>query len=70
MATFRTKILIFSAVIHFNCLAKIELRGARGPCMVVNIVVNYRCKRKMQKETKTEKLHFLSYFVIGNISIE
>ena len=28
---------------------------ARGPGMVVNIVVNYRCKRKMLKETETEK---------------
>ena len=40
---------------HLNWLAKIELRGARGPCMFVNIVGNYRCKRKMLKETETEK---------------
>ena len=41
-------------VIHLIRLAKIELSGARGHCMVVNIVVNYRCKRKML-EVETEK---------------
>ena len=30
VATFRTKTLIFTRVIHFNWLAKIELRG-HGP---------------------------------------
>ena len=30
-ATFKTKILNFSRVIHLNWLAKIELRATRGP---------------------------------------
>ena len=51
-------------------VGKIEFRGARGPFMVVNIVANYRCKRKMLKETETEKrLTFLSHFVIVDISV-
>ena len=38
--------------------------------MVVNMVVNYRCKRKMLKEAETKKQYtFLSYFVIGDILI-
>ena len=46
---------------HLNWLAKIELRGAREPCNVVNVVVNYCCKRKMLKENGTEKT--LGFFV-------
>ena len=38
--------------------------------MVVNFVVNYRCKQKLLKETETEKQYtFCHIFVIGDISI-
>ena len=38
--------------------------------MVFNIVVSYRCKRKMLKRTETEEtIDFCHIFVIGEISI-
>ena len=43
------------------------LSARLGPCMVVNIVANYCCKRKMLKETETEKR--IGFFVIDDISI-
>ena len=38
--------------------------------MIVNIVVNYRCKQKLLKKTETEKQYtFCHIFVIGDIPI-
>ena len=54
IATFRTKTLNFSHIIHLNWLAKIELKGSPGP-VAVNVVVNYCGKRKMRKETRIEE---------------
>ena len=67
VATFRTKTLNFTRVIHLNWLAKIKLRGLGPPdCQ---IVVNYcfTCVlllyAKMLKETDTEEtIGFLSHF--------
>ena len=61
---------------HLNWLAKIELRGPGPPDR--QIAVNYCFTRvlllytKMLKETETEETigFFVTFFVIGGISIE
>ena len=58
VATFRTKTLNFTPVLHLNWLAKIELRGPVP--IFVNIVGHYCCTRvllhaKKLKETETEE---------------
>ena len=45
MATFWTKTLNFSLVRHLHWLAKLTEVGT-GP-LVINYVVNYRCKQKV-----------------------
>ena len=60
IATFMTKTLHFFRVVHLNWLAKIKLRGARGPwssLLLLVTVVSENCK----KETETEKT--IGYFV-------
>ena len=63
-ATFRTKAVNFTRVIHSNWLAKIKLRGPAP--LVVNIINTYRhvycLYAKMLKETETEKT--IGFFVI------
>ena len=39
IATFETKTLHFFRVVHLNWLAKIELRGARGPWSSILLLV-------------------------------
>ena len=60
VATFRTKTLNFTWVIHLNRLAKIELRGTRPPDRQIVVRPNYCFTRvlllhaKMLKESETE----------------
>ena len=59
VATFRTKTLNFTRVIHLNWLEKIELEWARASwssiLLVITIVRVYRCTQKSLKETETEE---------------
>ena len=45
---------------HLNRLRKIELRMGPGP-LVVNVIVNYCCKRELLKQTETEET--IGFFV-------
>ena len=52
-SNFKIKNFNFSQVIHFNRLAKIKLRGPSP--LVVNIIVDYRCKRVLSYAKNAEK---------------
>ena len=52
---FYDKISQFLRGYKFKLFGKNWIEGVQGPCMVVNFVANNRCKRKMLKETETEK---------------
>ena len=72
MATFKTKILNFTWVIHKNWLAKIELSGPGCPGhQYVIIVVRVYCwYAKMLKETETEEARLSCHvFITSGISI-
>ena len=60
IATFRTKTPHFFRVKRLNWLAKIELRGARGPWSSVSLLVTVICK-KCSEETETEEA--IGFFV-------
>ena len=60
IATFVTKTLHFLRVVRLNWLAKIELRGARGPWSSILLLVTV-VSEKCLKETETEET--IGFFV-------
>ena len=54
IATFMTKTLHFLRVVRLNWLAKIELRGARGPWASILLLVTVKSE-KCQKKLKLKK---------------
>ena len=60
IATFRTKTIHFLRVIGLNCLAKIDLRGSRGPRSSI-LLFTTGVSEKRKKETETEET--IGFFV-------
>ena len=70
IATFRIKTLHFFRVIRLNWLAKIELKGARGPWSSILLLVTVTSKKKTKRNWNWRNSRlFWHISVIGEISI-